>query len=434
MRRLPCCLIAMVGLLTAASGGDAGQGRSPAPVAHVDGVYFLGARHSHAPQVFRISGKEFSVRRYDAPTELRGNHVFSPTLLQFRYFDGRSIVHSQVTHGVVNGRLIVGVFRPEKTPDGRKVWVMRCSNPDILGANVEHIATGELTWDPERLSLTRDAIPKIGAKSRTVESLGTLNAPKTSTNSNRFVLMWTEEARNSEVFTGLDQDMGGLGSRWMLAKGVDRLGVVCEEGWSLKLGQQSLQNKITEDELFEKIAGIGHFERVDDIIIAPWSVDLGPVGLIPVMPDQNAATGEWVSADGQTCRVIPPAAAQKPKDTLAVLANTFSIGPPSKEAFRAFMEDLHLRPDDDLQTSSMRADCMMGHNDYPAHLLWFVMADGRLVQYVYSGAHIPAPSIQPVFFRKKATADGSGNTGRSGDAGTRQQSPAGDVLKAAPEE
>jgi hypothetical protein len=124
------------------------------------------------------------------------------------------------------------------------------------------------------------------------------------------------------------------------------------------------------------------YERVGDTMIAPWSIDLGPVGLMPVKAAAaEQVVGEWIGADGRTITVRAPA---KDGPLAPLLPSPLVFGRPEGAWVERMISELTFQPD--ARGISMKVygwNCGMGHMDLRGLIYSFTTADQRLVRITY---------------------------------------------------
>ena len=114
------------------------------------------------------------------------------------------------------------------------------------------------------------------------------------------------------------------------------------------------------------------FERRGDVLVTPWSVRLGPIGLQPSRVSPEHLTGTWRhGAEEVEVRLEEPPAPP-----------WGAFGEPEGRPVVGF------RPDAFGVVSRLvpfRGHAPMGHADYSLHELWFATGEDRLVRLRSSG-------------------------------------------------
>ena len=123
------------------------------------------------------------------------------------------------------------------------------------------------------------------------------------------------------------------------------------------------------------------YKRVGDVLIGPWSSDLGVTGLKPVEAKAEQALGEWTSAGGK--RVIVKEA-EKEGDGLT-FKGLGMIGPrPSKEGIERMVSELTLDAGEKgIHRKVYGWNCMMAHMDHGGVIYWFLTVEGKLVRVIF---------------------------------------------------
>jgi hypothetical protein len=124
--------------------------------------------------------------------------------------------------------------------------------------------------------------------------------------------------------------------------------------------------------------------------MTPWTVDLGPVGLLPVRVDPWTHEGTYVSGDTE----LVVSARPPPDDTYA-------------SAFRKTGDEstCHYLPDArGLAARDLGMEHEpMNHGDKMTFLVCYALADGRFVRYVSSGGCFGGAPESLEVFQRRAT-------------------------------
>jgi hypothetical protein len=122
------------------------------------------------------------------------------------------------------------------------------------------------------------------------------------------------------------------------------------------------------------------YERVGDVMLTPWSVDLGPVGLMPAKANANQALGHWESA-GRGLDVL--AVAERPQARANPPADV-QLGRPRAKEIDAMESRLEFDADDGgIHTKTYGWFCGANHGDHEGYIYWFLTPDDRLVRILY---------------------------------------------------
>jgi len=161
----------------------------------------------------------------------------------------------------------------------------------------------------------------------------------------------------------------------------------------MKLPEEKVAAALTKMTTMDEAAlRRGVYRQHGEVIITPWSIDLGPARLMPVKRPLAEVKGLWLALDnpGQAVTVVD----SKKEHAFPFLEHS---GPPRAETIRARFAKL---PYDSAETplhhQVIRENCGMGHVDWPGHIFWFATADDRLVRYIYPSTHTSLGLDSPV--------------------------------------
>jgi hypothetical protein len=357
----------------------------------MQGVYFMPVHWEnplfgrHRIIEFRNGSFRSSIsygRRKEVPVEIKGRCSSHNNTMTLEYHDGEKLVRLSNTYAVVNGHLWLGVFVKGKGPKGEPQWACHTERLSFFSHSDHRAPQGWVRWNIEKG--TWELLPTDPQTGRKVEfsGLSTLPLP--------------DKREDVEAFTAVFPDNDTLRSvssaiGWLRYGDVD-FGVALPEDAEL-----AEMGKRYGDRLFR-----ARYVRKGDVIIAPWSIDLGPAGLVPKIVEAEAVEGEWVNESDSTdvVKLRKPAA----KDGRARIGPAFLplYGPQGAKALAKALREAEFRSDENgISHSTWGWDCHMGHGDAPFHIYWLALKDGRMARYVSSGGcgnSTPARGVE--FFRK----------------------------------
>jgi hypothetical protein len=165
-------------------------------------------------------------------------------------------------------------------------------------------------------------------------------------------------------------------------------------------------------ELFSYLSGYGdegrnrfHLQRnyyqvKENTIIAPWSIDMGPVGIFPKAFSAEKMYGEWVAESDATRKFSIIAPDQKPG---IAFKRNWSWGEPKYPLF----DRIHFNPDSTgIIHFSAHHDCVMNHEDTPFIGVLIPLSENRLARFISSGGCGGAyPAQGPEIFVKTLTKE-----------------------------
>lgn len=368
------------------AGGLVGAAEGPPAAAKMDGVYALpGAR------LLRIDKDKFDISydsRFGERAKISG-HVFeTDRQLQLFYFNGTAEIEVSVTAAILEGHLWIGVMRGWKDH-----WSTSASNPELFWVGENHIPNGSVTWDTAKGTWTYE--PGSTSWRGILEGVKEVPAGKgrlLEKSSRTVAAIETDGGTRSEGEVGkwmqsLPQWSPKPTARSPLAgsMGVHLSAVVMNPGWKIGAASSKEDKVLTTDDVLEALKPLektaprnASYEKVGDIMIIPWSIDLGPVGLTPAKADERAIVGKWIGADKKKVTVEKAVADARPYPLLLAGGRL-----PAAQIERTISE-LPISPDDGgIRTKGYGWDCQMNHMDHGGAIYWFVTAEKRLVRILY---------------------------------------------------
>jgi hypothetical protein len=295
---------------------------------------------------------------------------------------------------VIEGRLWAGVLR--RTHDD--LWICSSTNAAIFGEGSARIPDAEILWDMRANTWAYTSPGRAPAAVKEIRAV-TVGAGTVHETGERLLAV-VEAASGAQAIDEIVQSEKTFSQR-SVGYGdlmVTMPAIVILRGRALD-GDSS--KKIAAEELVkasEAVSGtpLASYEKIGDTLIAPWSIDLGPVGLLPARPDAKKAIGHWESAGSG----LDVHAAAKPPPVPLKPRLTFPTPRPSAQEIKAMESNLDFDPDGNgVHSKTYGWSCGMGHGDHPGFIYWFVTQDDRLVRILYpaycdgGGPRPPEPRI-----------------------------------------
>lgn len=383
-------------LLLAGAGLCFGEDSKP----NIDGVYFL-PTYKYEPRILTIQGRKFTLEFFGSlPGSVSGLVSSSEKEVGFNYFNGERRVRVQASSAIINGELWLGVFHPVAYSKKQR-WVATADELGLLGYAARFCPEGQIMWDWDAETFAHTPLPFVRSKTKTFENVKLLESPTEKINP--FL---------SPVFLLTDfENLLPLFSDYLHQKQIGesdvmtRLGVFAKPGWKLADSFEKLQAD-NETEAFHKLTQLwpgevsfqrGYYKRVGDVIIAPWSINLGPIGLLPAKKSAEELAGEWVSDEAKKTVTLE----YEPKRD--DLFRGLLFGKPDYAKLLGTLQ--YVEGEGPVHQTGIYQNCMMGRADFAGHIFWFATADGRIVRYIYPSNHGPIGDDPPVnklhIFRRK---------------------------------
>ncbi|NMO15873.1 hypothetical protein HPC49_26935 [Pyxidicoccus fallax] len=341
----------------------------PAPSYRVDGLYF--ADHGivselEAPKLLLLEQGRFELLR-GKDVLLSGTFDADAGVLRLRPVNGAVGAELEATYAVVDGRLLLGVLR--RVDASRPRWRSAALPAEFLGLQrMAKVQPGAFSvdWDMDTGEW------RFTSGEREVVLSGVARVESSADGERAFV----------PVFQRPERRGGGDDPEAMLQAGREHAGGALEEPspFGLMVG--------TDAELVwrggvvrTRNGGSGPweaarpYERRGSVMVTPWTVDLGPVGLLPVRAEPAAVAGTYEYEDEAfvVSAQPPPSRSDDP------YATGFR--------YRGDEQRCHYVPDErGLVARDLGMDHPpMSHWDKPVTLFCFSLGDGRFVRYVSAG-------------------------------------------------
>lgn len=370
----------------------------------LDGVYFLAADRGEA-RLLRINKGRFDIRLIgNLAGTVSGYFSGGEGGVHFIYFNGAEQVRCVATAAVIDGRLWVGVFY--RDPHQKDLFACRTLHTGLFGPEQYGMPAGTIRWDMGKSTWTLTGPHDNFNKSTVIENVRVLRNPLDE--KDRRLMPVFRDGDREKVET-IFRDEGPRNYRdwagwWALGAGM-----FVDEDWRLEeklkeAGDDAGQRKKIIDTALRVNVGRRVFEQHGDVILTPWSVDLGPVGLVPAEVETKQLIGEYVAVDHAKLRVTIE---EPKKDDPPPHIRHLRPGLHTAEQWRALYSTLASNPDDwGVHRRVIHENCMMGHIDYPGYDFWLPLGDGRLARYLIASTHMPRLNDWPlgrVIVMKKVT-------------------------------
>jgi hypothetical protein len=318
--------------------------------------------------------------------------------ITLRYFNGTAEVKINTHYAIIDGHLWIGIMRP--AGEGR--WHTRSTNTAIFSGDANAMPECSVLWDMNKetwnVEFQNSIHPAIAIDGITALAAGPGHILK---DSKQFIAIlrndggatraaevaqwksriadWEPRLVNLKSGSWIDMGIGsGMAS-------LTRSLVLLPEGWRLGPADSIPKKEFGVDALQKTLGAmakdrgpLASYEQIGDILLTPWSIDLGPVGLIPVKADAADLFGEWIGPDKKSLSIGKGYA---PKDWSRLPAK---VGGPSPEELEKMISPLPLAADDaGIHVQIYGWNHGMNHADHPGFIYWFLTADKKLVRMIY---------------------------------------------------
>ncbi|QSQ25391.1 hypothetical protein JY651_10875 [Pyxidicoccus parkwayensis] len=343
----------------------------------VDGLYFADSHSGYRlgpPRLLLLEQGLFELLDGEELLQ-RGTFEMHDGVLRLKPVGTGSRVVLESTYAVVDGHLLLGVLRPVNGEQHR--WISSALPWEFLaeaGMLRPQPAAFRIDWD------MREGQWRFSSGARQVVLSGVARLENPADGGRSFVPVFRRPDRRG----GVDDPTG------MVAEGPVAVGLSFRFGWEagpedpLEWDGALVRPRSSDAgpgmapadvfrEQFQSDGGASTYRRRGDIVMTPWTVDLGPVGLLPVHVDPWTREGTYVSGDKE----LVVSARPPPQD------GTYAA------AFRREGDEstCHYLPDArGLAVWSLGMEHEpMNHADKTTVMFCFALADGRFVRYVSSG-------------------------------------------------
>ena len=348
-----------------------------------EGVYFL----RQPGRVLHLTRDEFRSVAYEPqgrrPVEACGLASMDRGRLHVQYFDGKCLRRVETTAAVADGHLWIGVLSRVQRPNGEDEWQYICTDPEVFALDRRSLPAQRIVWSNDTWWFYPDG--EILKKRLAVKGVRRVYPDRAEWKDDRFLLRF---GNAPEARALLDR----VPKSWLT-----------EDEAARKDGALPQERELT----------LGWCMERPEAIITPWSIDLGPAGLVPQRTDRKAVGGTWISQTDQEETVTFGAT----EEARARFAWAAMLGrrPDTRAAVRRMLTEGSAFFDPDVHGISHTItgwDCCMGHVDTPFHIHWLMLEDGRLVRHISQGGCMGGSRGRGVEFfqkgppNKTAAADG----------------------------
>lgn len=390
----------------------------------IEGIYFLRGGPGEG-RVLQLDGKRFRYFLHVSsgrPLEIHGNIWTSGRTVFFVFFNGKSLVRFSCTYAVVDGELWLGVFRKAARKDGTEVWNMIPARPEFFGrrkGSVPEVVGIAWIGDKWKVRLSSSKPPI------TVEGIREIRPAKRKGPDGPFIPVFPDDKKTVQL--------AGAWASTQLAAGAwaptgfgcgvsDSSDVYPGKLWRFGITAARGKGPVPKEKLARIFSstksshrsntGKPYYERRGDVIMTPWSINLGPVGLVPVKLKPEEASGVWVNEANAKDRVT----IRGPKKEGAQgspLHFPWMFGTTSPKRVKSYLSKAVYAPDSrGIAHHIWGWNCCMGHGDYPFHTFWAAVSRDRMVRHITRGGCMAStyPEGKIDFFRRASRAPAGGKT------------------------
>ncbi|WP_205525921.1 hypothetical protein [Pyxidicoccus trucidator] len=365
----------------------------------LDGLYFADRGvfdTNSAPKLLLLEQGLFELLQ-GTELSLRGTFEARDGLLRLKPVGGGTATTLETTYAVVDGRLLLGVLR--QVGDARHRWTSAALPSKLLG-HERMVPT-----QPEAFRIDWDLREgewrfTSGARQVVLNGVARLEHPKLG--GRLFVPVFRSPAQRgggddpARMLVDHQRVVGhALGTQSLFGLEPASAAPLVWDGAQVRSRNGGAGSGMKPAELVLRIlsesAGTS-YERRGEVVVTPWTVDLGPVGLLPVRADPSKLAGTYVNGDKEFIVSAQPPSPSPQAEMYAMIGQYH----PEREV------TCHYAPDArGLVTWTLGGDHMMGHWDKATRMFCFVLADGRVVRYRSSGGcGGMAPPALDVFERR----------------------------------
>lgn len=354
-----------------------------APVSKTpDGLYFVesnGGVSDAPPRLLLLEKGLFEVLEGNTPRE-HGTFEARDGLLRLRPASQGKGAELETTYAVVDGHLLIGVLR--HVGDERR-WTSSAFPDVLLGRepmNREHRGDAfRIDWDMEEGTWHFTS----GGHQGVLNGVARFEPPAQAGRS--FFPVFRPAA------SGAEQDTAAMGKDRGHPDGVEwgvfyRFGLQAspEAPWdwdgSLARVRPGTDARRSKEWSYDLKRAPSHFyERKGDVVVTPWTVDLGPVGLVPVRAEPSSVAGSYVSGKEALVVSLQP---REPQTSNGYIIEGLFLDVHTDAGW------CHYAPDARglvVWESHAVGHPGMNHADKPYTLVCFALGDGRFVRYISSG-------------------------------------------------
>ena len=392
----------------------------PPAAADLAGLYVLsatpGSAHCLLLDADGTFGATLTTSGNALPT-VRGHWtVDAAGLLRLRYFNGEKPVAVVTTCAVVDGHLWLGVFRKSAHPK-RDLWVMETRNMGVFGTLTGRAPNCRIVWLMDAGTWSCIYRPLRGGEN--VARFAGISILRVSANQppdRRFLPIFPKDITFPTPNSFPKLSMYFRHGTHLGTYSVVSVGLLATKEWTLARAAGAFRPPLTQLDTFRKLVSIQSraaagdtvihrtWEQRDNVILTPWSLDLGPAAVVPLKKDFPKLPSQWKSADIADKRVkvivdLTPAADRIP---------TPPGWRPTPEQMKTLFDTATFRPNvDGVSVVRWSWDCGAGHMDVAGHLVSCITKDGRFVRWIYPGGcggQFPrrSPARAQVFLRTRS--------------------------------
>lgn len=356
------------------------------PKSPIDGIYVDGGSGEY--RIIQFQNGWMTLKTDDG-YELRGRYIVRGETqgnLFINYFDGQTRVAFSTTFAICEQKLWLGTLNRLPHQEEESYYYAKMQNAGMFGLSSEHCPAGRFHWYSQKGlgQFYAEGEKRFDFKTHKFKMPG----------ENKFVIGVEREsnftAEESKLLTGKSEQVTSVLPDFL----DNHFGwhEVFHETEAITNQMKALYDARKSDEDIEQRFRSRTFRAADkdaNVIIAPWSICVGQVGLFPIDLEEAKLVGEW--SDGLT--VLPKA------DQSILLSDIplFPIDPDDDDSALKVLSELRYAPKPaifNISRQSFSYNCMMGHLDIPGVVLWFPISNSKIARFWSPPTHGQPTKIQ----------------------------------------
>ncbi len=362
----------------------------------VEGIYFLPDNTGYT-RLLRIQKGRFDVRQLgNLGGTVSGYFSGGQGGVHFIYFNGEKQIRCVCTSAVIEGRLWVGVFVRDRYD--KQLFTCRTLRTGLFGPAQVGMPAGTIRWHFGESTWSLTPPHDNFNKSTVIKTRRVVHHPDDE--DDRRLMPVFDQADHKTMAT-VFRDDGPRSYRDWAGWWAIGAGLFVDDKWNLdqKLkdaGDDAAARRKAIDDALHVNIGRRTFEQHGDVILTPWSLDLGPIGMAPASVKNDELVGEYVALHDDKVRITVKKSKQKKEDLLPHLEH-LAFGQRTPAQWRTLLTTLEVEPDDwGLHRRVLYVNCMMGHADFPGYDLWLPLSGNRIARYVVPCTHLSNKSGWPL--------------------------------------
>ena len=336
----------------------------------IDGIYFQG--NSLHYRIFEFKNGWLKIKT-NRGAELRGkvNFQSSPNskrgIVSIEYYDGQQNIELSTTYTILEQKLWLGTFN-QTSYRTKPCYLSVVQDAGMLGMSNRACLQGKFYWYSKQ-GLGRfkpfDGPQPFGFKINKTE---------------------TPDSDSFQIEIDTTSDFSAADAELLFS--------------IKKPFTKSLPAYLKQDRVWKQMHGSEHnFRPLDEkstVIVAPWSVCLGRVGLFAREVDEADLIGDW--SDGSVVTKRPK---QSPANQAAVFFPGIGL---QERRTRERLKSLVYSPDPEnfnFSRSSAAFNCTAGHQDVPGDVFWFPISDTEIAKFSSQPTHGWGSKFQQTVISRK---------------------------------